>query len=76
MDKESVSLSSEISVTGLLTLSKILLSANIVFVSCHLTTFGSGGVAYAKIYIYNWVFLSIDPFTVISVSVLFWGNRT
>lgn len=51
MDKESVSLSSEISVTGLLTLSKILLSANIVFVSCHLTTFGSGGVAYAKIYI-------------------------
>lgn len=56
MDKESVSLSSEISVTGLLTLSKILLSANIVFVSCHLTTFGSGGVAYAKMYIYNWVF--------------------
>lgn len=56
MDKESVSLSSEISVTGLLTLSKILLSANIVFVSCHLTTFGSGGVAYAKIYIYNWFF--------------------
>lgn len=49
MDKESDSLSSEISVTGLLTLSKILLSANIVFVSCHLTTFGSGGVADAKI---------------------------
>lgn len=76
MDKESVSLSSEISVTGLLTSSKILLSANIVFVSCHLTTFGSGEVAYAKIYIYNWGFLTIDPFTVISVSLLFWGNRT
>lgn len=75
MDKEYVLLFLEIFVIGFFILLKILLLVNIVFVLCYFIIFGLGGVVYVKIYIYNWVFLLIDFFTVISVLFLFWGNR-
>lgn len=75
MDKEFVLLFLEIFVIGFFILLKILLLVNIVFVLCYFIIFGLGGVVYIKIYIYNWVFLLIDFFTVISVLFLFWGNR-
>lgn len=75
MDKEFVLLFLEIFVIGFFILLKILLLVNIVFVLCYFIIFGLGGVVYVKIYIYNWVFLLIDFFTVISVLFLFWGNR-
>lgn len=75
MDKEFDLLFLEIFVIGFFILLKILLLVNIVFVLCYFIIFGLGGVVYIKIYIYNWVFLLIDFFTVISVLFLFWGNR-
>lgn len=75
MDKEFVLLFLEIFVIGFFILLKILLLVNIVFVLCYFIIFGLGGVVYVKIYIYNWGFLLIDFFTVISVLFLFWGNR-
>lgn len=75
MDKEFDLLFLEIFVIGFFILLKILLLVNIVFVLCYFIIFGLGGVVYVKIYIYNWVFLLIDFFTVISVLFLFWGNR-
>lgn len=75
MDKEFDLLFLEIFVIGFFILLKILLLVNIVFVLCYFIIFGLGGVVYIKIYIYNWVFLLIDFFTVISVLFLFWENR-
>lgn len=50
VDTESVSMSSAYSAVLRLILSRTLLSANIVLVSCHFTTLGSGGLAYAAIH--------------------------